>query len=67
MLKLAGSATLTFAGKSEIDAWAEAGLEAAVTDGYVGGFPGGSFLPLRTTTRAQVDKVSAVARQQATA
>jgi hypothetical protein len=55
-LKLTGTTSLSFTDRSQIDAWALSGVQAAVEAGYLSGFPDGSFQPLATTTRAQAAK-----------
>ncbi|MDI3297536.1 MAG: S-layer homology domain-containing protein [Bacillota bacterium] len=62
-LKLTGSVNLTFTDKAEIDAWAQAAVQAAVAAGYLNGFPDGSFRSLGTTNRAQAAKVLAMVLQ----
>jgi hypothetical protein len=62
-LRLKGAATLRFSDATAIDGWAAAGVEAAVSAGYLNGFPDGSFRPLDPTTRAQAAKVLALAIQ----
>jgi hypothetical protein len=64
-LKLTGSARLTFSDTAQIDAWAQAGVQAAVAAGYLNGFPDGSFQPLGPATRAQAAKVLAMVLQKA--
>lgn len=46
-----------FRDASQIAPWAQAGVDAAVGEGLLSGFPDGSFQPQATATRAQAAEV----------
>lgn len=60
-LKLGTGGGLTFTDAAKVAPWAAAGVQAAVSAGYLDGFPDGSFQPSAAMTRAQAAKLLAEA------
>ncbi len=58
-LKLQPAGGLGFTDAGQVAAWAVPGVEAAVTAGYMLGYPDGTFRPLAPVTRAQAATVLA--------
>lgn len=65
-LRLTSGASPVFSDAARIDDWAQAGVQAAVSVGYVDGFPDGTFQPHGTATRAQAARVVAMLLEHGT-